>query len=97
MKLKRWIVICLVMAISSSLAAQRSTFTIEGTVFDDSGLELPGVTVYLKDNITVGTVTNAEGKFRINASRGDEDPADVEAVEPGCAGGFNIWDGGGRH
>lgn len=71
MKLKRWIIICLIMAIGSNLVAQENTFPIEGTVLDDSGMELPGVTVYLKDNITVGTTTNAEGKFRINASRGD--------------------------
>lgn len=72
MKRKTWLLICLIiMAIGAKVVAQEKTFTIEGTVSDNFGGELPGVSVYLKDNVAVGTVTNTQGEFRITAKRGD--------------------------
>ena len=53
------------------LPAQQSTFVMEGTVYDETKTPLPGVTVYLRDKISVGTTTNIDGKFSIRASRGD--------------------------
>ena len=53
------------------LPAQQSTFVMEGIVYDDMNTHLPGVTVYLRDNIGVGTTTNIDGEFNIRASRGD--------------------------
>src|SRR5690554_6747225 len=53
------------------LPAQQSTFVMEGIVYDDMNTPLPGVTVYLRDNIGVGTTTNIDGEFNIRASRGD--------------------------
>jgi len=44
---------------------------MEGVVYDETDTPLPGVTVYLRDKISVGTTTNADGKFSIRASRGD--------------------------
>lgn len=44
---------------------------MEGIVYDDMNTPLPGVTVYLRDNIGVGTTTNIDGEFNIRASRGD--------------------------
>lgn len=44
---------------------------MEGTVFDEANTPLPGVTIYIRDKISVGTTTNVEGKFSIRASRGD--------------------------
>jgi TonB-linked SusC/RagA family outer membrane protein len=44
---------------------------MEGIVYDDLNTPLPGVTVYLRDKISVGTTTNIDGEFNIRASRGD--------------------------
>lgn len=47
-----------------NVSAQQKTLT--GTVVDSGGEPLPGVSVVIKGT-TVGTVTNQEGKFSINA------------------------------
>lgn len=70
MKQKKWITVCLMIATSIALFAQQKTFTIEGTVFDETGIELPWVTIYLKDSPGVGTTTNEEGNFKMNVTRG---------------------------
>lgn len=60
------------LSVSFLLPAQRNTsFVIEGTVYDDTNQPLPGVTVYLRDKISVGTSTDTDGKFSIKVSRGD--------------------------
>lgn len=67
-------IICLLWVLLSCgffLPAQQSTFVMEGTVYDEFNTPLPGVTVYLRDNISVGTSTDTDGKFSIRASRGD--------------------------
>ena len=53
------------------LPAQQGTFVMEGVVYDEMDTPLPGVTVYLRDKISVGTSTNIDGEFSIRASRGD--------------------------
>lgn len=53
------------------LPAQQGTFVMEGVVYDEMDIPLPGVTVYLRDKISVGTSTNIDGEFSIRASRGD--------------------------
>lgn len=52
-------------------AQDKKTFVMEGTVYDETHSPLPGVTVYLRDKISVGTSTDINGKFSIKASRGD--------------------------
>ncbi|HCS74682.1 MAG TPA: SusC/RagA family TonB-linked outer membrane protein, partial [Clostridiales bacterium] len=42
-----------------------------GTVYDETGEVLPGTTVYLRDNISVGTTSNINGNFSIKVTRGD--------------------------
>jgi TonB-linked SusC/RagA family outer membrane protein len=44
---------------------------MEGVVYDEQNKPMPGVTVYLRDKISVGTITDPQGKFSIRASRGD--------------------------
>ncbi len=51
----------------SGTAQQNS---ISGIVTDSSGTPLPGVTVVVKGT-TLGTITNAEGKYTLNAVPGD--------------------------
>ena len=71
MKHKLFIIICLLLAVCTGLSAQQTTFTIAGTVYDGTGETLPGVTVYLKNKISVGTMTDNEGKFSIKVTRAD--------------------------
>jgi hypothetical protein len=71
MKHKLFFIICLLLVICTGLSAQQTTFTIAGTVYDDTGETLPGVTVYLKNKISVGTTTDNEGKFSIKVTRAD--------------------------
>ena len=51
--------------------AQQGAFRIEGTVYDETGETLPSVSIYIKNKITIGTSSDADGKFSIRASRGD--------------------------
>src|SRR5690606_19078219 len=43
---------------------------ITGTVVDEQGLPLPGVTLQIKGT-TTGTTTDMEGEFSLDASEGD--------------------------
>jgi outer membrane receptor protein involved in Fe transport len=57
-------------AASPSAFAQRTTGTIVGSVTDDSGALMPGVTVSLRSDQVVGTqtsITGADGRFRFVA------------------------------
>jgi len=45
---------------------------VKGTVKDASGEALPGVSITLKGRAGTGTVTDANGNFSIDASRGDK-------------------------
>ncbi|KAA6302942.1 MAG: TonB-dependent receptor SusC [Candidatus Ordinivivax streblomastigis] len=53
------------------VAQQNSAYTIEGTVVDETNSPLPGATVFLREKVNVGTVTDFDGKFSIKAVRGD--------------------------
>ncbi|MFA7493001.1 MAG: TonB-dependent receptor [Proteiniphilum sp.] len=52
-------------------AQQRAAFTLNGTVHDEMGSTLPGATVYLKDQVGIGTITDIDGQFSINVRIGD--------------------------
>ncbi|MDQ1770662.1 SusC/RagA family TonB-linked outer membrane protein [Labilibaculum sp. A4] len=61
----------LVLVIFLSLSGQVfSQKLAQGSVVDDSGVPLPGVSVFI-DGTTVGTVSDIDGKFMIQASVGD--------------------------
>ncbi|MGV8827292.1 MAG: SusC/RagA family TonB-linked outer membrane protein [Breznakibacter sp.] len=49
---------------------QPTTQVIKGTVRDNTGEPLPGATVSIKGK-TVGTITDIDGKYQLNASVGD--------------------------
>jgi TonB-linked SusC/RagA family outer membrane protein len=63
-------VICTVFFHEQSFA-QQGSLRIEGTVYDETGETMAGVSVYHKNKITIGTTSDAEGKFSIRAERGD--------------------------
>jgi TonB-linked SusC/RagA family outer membrane protein len=55
----------------TQLFAQQNTIDIQGIVYDPSNEPVPGVNVFVKDNPSVGTVTDIDGKFRIKTSEGE--------------------------
>lgn len=54
-----------------ALAQGGASFTISGQVFDDMDAPVPGANVYIKNSPGVGTITDADGKFTIEASKND--------------------------
>lgn len=44
--------------------------TVRGTVTDQNGTPVPGATVVVR-NTTIGTTTNIDGVFTLNAEQGD--------------------------
>lgn len=61
------LVLLCVFAFSTTLAQEK---TITGTVTDDTGGPLPGVSVLIKGT-TIGTETNFDGRYSIKANTGD--------------------------
>ncbi|NDV83234.1 TonB-dependent receptor [Bacteroides sp. 51] len=55
----------------TQLFAQQNPIHIQGTVYDQLNDAVPGVNVFVKDNPSVGTVTNIDGNFSLKASVGD--------------------------
>jgi TonB-linked SusC/RagA family outer membrane protein len=52
-------------------ATAQQTFKMGGTVYDEENQPAPGAVVYLKNKANMGTITDADGKFKIEASKGD--------------------------
>ncbi len=66
----RIINLCILFAISFSiLLAQTGQVTVSGTVTDEKGFPMSGVTVQLEGS-TIGTVTDANGNFSLKAPLG---------------------------
>lgn len=56
---------------ASTLMGQQKKCTISGHVFDENNESIPGLAVYLKDRAGVGTATDINGAFNMNAQTGD--------------------------
>ncbi|GGG77534.1 SusC/RagA family TonB-linked outer membrane protein [Parapedobacter pyrenivorans] len=52
-------------------AQEQSAYTMQGVVYDENEKPLAGVSIYLRDKITIGTASADDGSFTIRASRGD--------------------------
>lgn len=52
-------------------AQQTEQLSISGTVLDELGKPLPGVSIYVKDRPTAGIASNDKGKFSIKVEYGD--------------------------
>ena len=61
---------CVLLLLFGFAAASAQSLTVSGKVTDGSGVGMPGVNV-LKKGTTVGTSTDTEGKFSIEAGRSD--------------------------
>ena len=62
----------IILSVLTPLIAFSQTRSITGTVNDESGLPLPGVTVQVKDSNNLGAVTNFDGAFTLSV------PSNVE-------------------
>lgn len=62
------IVLCLLLL--SSVALQAQSVSVSGTIIDDSGQPLPGVSI-LEKGTTNGTTTDPEGRYSINVAGND--------------------------
>lgn len=73
--MKRLIIIIQILLLCTSIAsyAQKKSVTIAGVVQDETLQDEPlvGVNVYIKDQPGVGTITDADGAFKIRAGVGD--------------------------
>ena len=69
--MKRILFLSLLLLCSLTLPAQKKNLTMKGVVAEESGDPLPGVTVYVKEKVTVGTSTNSRGEFTIRVTQGD--------------------------
>ncbi|TRX71937.1 SusC/RagA family TonB-linked outer membrane protein [Carboxylicivirga sp. M1479] len=49
---------------------QQEAVTIKGKIVDASGDPLPGAAVYLKEDNTIGTITDVEGRYELNIPAG---------------------------
>ena len=56
--------------LSNAVASTQQTNTVSGIVRDNTGEPLIGVSVVLKSNHRVGTVTNMDGHYSINVPSG---------------------------
>ncbi len=63
----------LFLSLCLALPAQEkdNRFAIKGTVYDQADVPVPGVTIYIRDKISIGTTSGNDGNFSIQASRGD--------------------------
>lgn len=59
-------------AVAQTSASESKTITVTGTVVDETGEPLIGATVILKGKAGVGTTTDIEGNFTINAPSNGE-------------------------
>ena len=64
-----WLLLSLCLALSAQ--EKNNKFTIRGTVYDETGAPMPGVTIYLRDEVSIGTISGDNGTFSIRAFRGD--------------------------
>src|SRR5476651_2592893 len=64
LKFKRYLFVLLLLQFFF-FDAFSQTVSITGTVKDSKGAGLPGVSVRVKNNLSVGTVTNPDGKYTL--------------------------------
>ena len=68
--MKRNLLLIIFILSGISIYAQK-TFEMAGVVYDETGETLPGATIFLKNEVGVGTSSDADGNFKLKASRGD--------------------------
>ncbi len=59
-------IILILFAMFAAINMYAQSIKIAGTVMDEGGGELPGVTITVKGNPSLGTITDMDGRFRMN-------------------------------
>ncbi|TCO10700.1 SusC/RagA family TonB-linked outer membrane protein [Natronoflexus pectinivorans] len=59
------LLISLMMILNGLILSAQNQQTVQGTVVDSRNEPLPGVAIYLRDNTSVGTITDIDGRFTI--------------------------------
>ncbi len=67
---KSILIICL-LCLFPFLATAQQKYNMGGTVYDEKGETLPGVSIFLKAQAAVGTTTDLDGNFKMKATKGD--------------------------
>lgn len=68
MQKKLLLLLCTVLC---SLTVFAQQVNVKGVVYDPTGDTVPGASVYVKDNTAIGTITDIDGNFSLNAKVGD--------------------------
>jgi TonB-linked SusC/RagA family outer membrane protein len=73
--MKKTLLLLFLLALGTlTLPAQQqkvTTYTMKGIVVDEAGEPFEGVTVFIKDKISIGTQSDSKGMFSIKAVKGD--------------------------
>ncbi|MDR2385670.1 MAG: TonB-dependent receptor [Tannerella sp.] len=70
MKLRNIIILCAVCLFPFWATAQQ-IFKMGGMIYDEENQPAPGAVVYLKNKANMGTITDANGTFKLEAYKGD--------------------------
>ena len=65
--IRRWWAL-LTLLLLAAVPASAQERVVDGVVCDAAGVPLTGVTVIVKENSAVGTITSSEGRFRLNVA-----------------------------
>lgn len=57
--------LCLVGLYSTSVLGQTGKLSLSGTVMDEKGIELPGVSIFVKNNTSIRSSSDRDGRFRL--------------------------------
>ncbi|KAA6336342.1 TonB-dependent receptor SusC [termite gut metagenome] len=64
---KVYYIVCMLFCLILTVRGQQKTsFTVNGVVKDETGVTVPGATVYMKDKVGIGVITDANGVFKLN-------------------------------
>lgn len=70
--MRRCIYLLLLLCASlNSFAQQKSTYNVEGQVFDDLDMPVPGANVFVKNSPNRGAITDIDGKFSLKVEKND--------------------------
>ena len=64
------ILFILLLALSNNVFAQNKEIKVTGTIYDETGITLPSVTVTVKGQKGVGVLSDNDGKFMITVPEG---------------------------
>ncbi len=70
MRIIKFLLLCLSFILLGSTVVFAQQKTVTGTITDETGMTLPGVTVKIKDS-TTGTISDYDGNYSIAANSGD--------------------------